>query len=126
MGDFDKALDAMINESLLNLHTALPCIVISFDPVGMTCDLQPVFKQKHNDGSLVTPSSVIKAPCVWQRFLIGEEEKDFKPVYVAGDLVLAIIAERAIDHALSGVVADPKFNRHHELQDAIVVGRLSG
>lgn len=126
MGEFDIVLRSMITEAVLNLHTAQPCIVLSFDAANLTCDLQPVFMQKKNDGSLVTPGPVTRAPCTWHRFLVGAEEQDFKPVYAVGDLVLAVFSERSVDHALSGQVADPKFSRHHHLSDAIVIGRLSG
>ncbi|AFC32130.1 hypothetical protein PM3016_5430 [Paenibacillus mucilaginosus 3016] len=127
MGDFENMLRSMIDRAVLNLHTAQLCRVLSFDSGSLTCDLQPLFQQVRIDGTAFTLPPITNAPCLRQRYRVeGGEVREYSPHYQAGDIVLTVVAERAIDHVLAGQPADPKINRTHHLSDAIVIGVIGG
>lgn len=133
MSILNNALNAFVEEKLLNLHTSMPCKVLSFD--GKEATVQPLFLKTTQDEQAKYPP-IEGVPVLKQRFkytyddttIHGDVTKTVtlmhEAVYEAGDIVLVVFSERALDNVLSGSIADPQFNRRHSLSDAIIVGLI--
>lgn len=118
----NTALNAFIEEKLLNLHTAMPCRVLSFSNGEAT--VQPLFLKVTN-GEQQQYNPIEGVPVLKQRYKInGGAPQIYESVYQPGDKVFVVFSERALDHVLSGNIADPEFNRHHDLNDAVIVGLI--
>jgi len=122
----DKVFENIFNEHLNNLHTAMPCTVITYYPDTFEADLQPVFRRK-KDGKTQSYPMINKAPVsrrvVLSPFRTGKCLGCLEPVEIPehhepleeGELVFVVFAERALDHVGT---------RRHDLTDAVVIGRL--
>lgn len=118
----NKALNGFIEEKLLNLHTAMPCKVISFN--GSEATVQPLFMRIDKEGAKPY-APILSVPCTKQRFKVnGGLPQLYEPVYQPGDKVYVVFSERALDNVLSGKIADPQFNRRHSIEDAVIVGLM--
>lgn len=115
----EKAIDA----KLIDVHTAMPGVIQSYDYRTQTCDVQPVFKRKYVEDNIAVLLPVItNVPVCWPRagdaFMHMPLKKD--------DNVLIVFSERNIGSWINyGGVVDPKDVRKHHLSDAIVVPGLS-
>lgn len=136
MGNF-KVFDDLVEDKLLNLHTAYIAKVISFN--GSEATIQPLGMTKQYGKSAEKQSVVSNAPVVQSaRNKIGTKEISY--VYnssgatktetivtliplSAGDLVFCVCAERDITEAKNGNIATPQIG-HHSLSDTVVVGIL--
>ena len=115
------ALNGFIEEKLMNLHTAMPCKVLSYENNEAT--IQPLFMKTTKEGK--KPYPIIEGvPVLKQRFNVDGVTKTYQSVYQAGDIVLVVFSERALDHVLNGEIADPQFNRRHSIQDAVILGGI--
>jgi hypothetical protein len=112
------ALKNAIDSRLLELHTALPAEVVSFDASLNTVNVQPSIKRKFSDGSLVNLPVIQNVPVCFPRG--GDGILSF-PIR-AGDSVLLVFSERSLDvwWAKGGTV-DPADARKHNLSDAIAI-----
>lgn len=117
------------NAILKDVHTALPGIVVSFDPETQLAEVQPaikrVFREETEDGEILTDVALpvlINVPVVFPRG--GGYSLTF-PV-AAGDECLLVFSERSIDnwHEFGGV-RKPTAKRFHDLSDALAVVGLS-
>lgn len=126
-GTEQQALDAQKQSIFANLRVAMPGIIQSFDPIAVTCTVQPaVYGQKvGNDGRLVSEEMPIlpDVPVVFPRG--GGCTLTF-PV-TPGDECLLVFSDRCIDFWWqSGGVQEPVDPRQHDLSDAFaIVGPLS-
>ena len=117
------AADAQIRAALLDVHTASPGIIISFDPDTRTATVQPAIQRVflHPDSGEQTPTNL--PPCVDVPVYFpsgGGFELTF-PV-TAGDHCLLVFAERCIDSwAATGEPAPPDDYRQHDLSDAFAL-----
>lgn len=118
-----------IESRLRDVHTAMPGIIESFDPVAQTASVQPaikrVFKTQEADKEILTPTDLpilINVPVVQPRG--GGFSLTF-PI-AKGDECLLIFCERSIDywHQNSGIQL-PGGKRFHHLSDAIAYVGLS-
>lgn len=105
-----------IESRLLELHTAIPGKVISYDPATQTAEIAPVIQRVEPaaDGSnTLTPlPSIPNVPVSWHR---GGGAALTMPLK-AGDHVLLIFSEAAIGHwRASGELAPPGDLRRHSL-----------
>jgi hypothetical protein len=112
----------MINESILNLHTAMPCKVLSYNESSMRAKIQPLFMMKEVGESPEPLAPIEDVPVLFQRYKVDGITKTYTPVLNSGDVVLAVFCQRAMDDVLSGKVAYPSINRNHDIQDAVIVG----
>jgi len=118
-----------INERLKELHTAMPGIVETFDPVAQTASIQPAIKRvfKTNDGEkeILTPTELpilINVPVIFPRG--GGFSLTF-PVK-KGDECLLTFCERSIDNWHQfGTIKIPGAKRFHALSDATAFVGLS-
>jgi hypothetical protein len=114
--------DAM-ERRLTEVHTAMPGIVESFDPLTMTCTVQPAIKRKYQDAVLATSLPLInKVPVCFPR---GGGAYISVPL-AQGDTGLIVFSERSIDlwQSLGGTI-DPLDARKHHLSDAIFIPGLA-
>ena len=112
----------LIEERLANLHTCFIARIEKYDPAKLQADIKPLFKKKYRHKAEPVALPVIpRVPVSLFRaggFVI-------RPPYKKGDPVLVACAERALDLIMAaGKDEDPKSNRKHALDDAIVIGGL--
>lgn len=108
----------------LDLHTALPGIVQSYDAKTQTADIQPAIKRKKQVGEIfkvVNLPIITKVPVIFPRtqnaFIHFPLEK--------GDSVLLVFCERSLEQWRSlGGITDPKDARMHDLSDAVCLPGL--
>lgn len=118
MGDDEEALRSALEAHAAQLWTALPGIILSFDPVAVTCTVQPAIQgsitQQNGQTQQVNLPVLVDVPVVLQRgggFVLTHPVK-------AGDACLVIFASRCIDGWWQGGdVAPPLSQRMHDLSD---------
>jgi hypothetical protein len=121
-GNLEESLRAAINGFLVNLWTALPGIVVSFDAVKMTCVVQPAIKAyvRGSDGTQTWKQlpQLLDVPVV---FPCAGGFAFTLPI-VAGDEVLVIFASRCMDAwwQNGGVQVQAEF-RLHDLSDGFAI-----
>ncbi len=113
---FPEVLEAVIKSRLLELHTAIPGKVVSYDAATQTAEVAPVVlraEPKEDGGNTLTPlPSIPNVPVSWHR---GGGAALTMPL-AAGDHVLLIFNEAAIGHwRASGELAPPGDLRRHSL-----------
>jgi hypothetical protein len=121
-GEVGDMLAAAVHERALGINTAIPGIVVSFDPTTQTAAVQPAIKRQFIDGVAALPVCV-DVPVI---FPAGGLFVLTMPVQ-AGDECLLIFSQRAIDSwfALGGVQEASEF-RLHDLSDGFaIVGAFS-
>lgn len=122
LGDENTKLAQFFTGRQAMLWTALPGIVSSFDPVAMTCEVQPAIqgKVKTEDGrvQLVNLPMLLDCPVVFPHG--GGCSLTF-PI-ATGDECLVVFSCRAIDlWWQSGGVQPPVEVRMHDLSDGFVI-----
>lgn len=118
-------LNGFIDEKLLNLNTAMPCRVISYDESKRRASVQPLFMVKEVGRAPEALPPIQDVPVLKQRFKLGAgEPQEYVPVYEPGDVVLVAFAQRAIDDVLGGQMAYPG-TRRHDLTDAVILGVIA-
>ncbi|AMQ94641.1 baseplate protein [Aggregatibacter actinomycetemcomitans] len=114
----ETATDQQIQQDRLNLHTALPAKVVSFDPAKQTVTLAVQIKMQLADGSGADIPPLVDVPVSFPR---GGGFAVTFPLQ-AGDEGIAIFSERCIDgwwH--SGGASLPLDFRLHDLSDAMFI-----
>ena len=112
----------MLEAARIDIHTALPGIIQSFDPARMTCSVQPAIRGaiRQPDGRVqaVDLPLLVDCPVVFPGG--GGYELTFP--LAAGDDCLIIFAERCIDAwwQSGGVQAAAEY-RMHDLSDGFVL-----
>lgn len=99
------------------LHTAVLAEIITYDPVLMQADLQPLINDKEVEYAPILNAYV---SCIRAGGFI------IRPPYKPGDIVIAVIIERGIDGVFTtGTKSDQHGKRRHNLADAVVVGSFT-
>jgi|26BtaG_2_1085354.scaffolds.fasta_scaffold02703_6 hypothetical protein len=113
---------AQIESKLMDVHTALPAIIISFDADTRTVTAQPTVQRVFSEGEGLEGATNLP-PCVDVPVIFpmgGGYELTF-PIK-AGDECLLIFAERCIDGWFeSGQPTQPNDFRQHDLSDAFAI-----
>lgn len=118
-----------IDSRLKDLHTSMPGIIETFDPVKQLATIQPAIKRifKTNDGDteILTPSALPILINVPVQFPRGGGFSLTFPVK-KGDECLLVFCERSIDnwHQFGGIKS-PGARRFHSLSDATAFVGLS-
>ena len=114
----ETATDHQIQQNQLNLHTALPAKVVSFDPAKQTVSLAIQIKMQLVDGSGADIPPLLDVPVSFPRgggFAVTFPLK-------AGDEGMAIFSERCIDGWWqNGSASAPLDFRLHDLSDAMFI-----
>ena len=100
----------MIEEKLLNLHTAFIAKVIRTEGKNR-CTVQPLDKIKAY-GQKAKKQAIIEKVPVLQHVAVAK-----------GDIVLCLCAERDIAASVKGMSTTPPVG-HHQIKDAIVIGKI--
>lgn len=122
LNDINAALLVALEGWQSGMWTALPCIIVSFDAVKMTCVAQPALQGviRQEDGSKVLTSMpmLLDVPVV---FPSGGGYTLTFPI-TAGDEALVVFASRCIDAwwQLGGIRNQVEF-RMHDLSDGFAI-----
>ena len=127
MAAADQLFEQIFNEHLNNLHTFMPCKIITYYPDELKADLQPIFKRikggQKQDYPMINKAPVSRTVVIYPErkgnctgccgctVVIPEHHEKLEP----DEIVLVCFAERALDQV--GL-------RRHDLTDAVVIGRL--
>ena len=107
-----------VRNALKDLHTSMPGIIDTFDPVKQTCTVQPAIKRIFVGGESVALPVLINVPVSFPSaggFNITLPVKQ-------GDECLIIFSERSIDNWLQfGELKIPNDRRFHDLSDGVVI-----
>ncbi|WP_157930360.1 Gp138 family membrane-puncturing spike protein [Mycobacteroides abscessus] len=152
MSEATRFFNNLSYQVAMTINTAMPCKVISYNESKRTAKIQPLFMTKEVGREPEALPPIDGVPVLFQRYKInnlkpisistdagehaqytgsgGHEHKSltFKqsvemiPDLRSGDVVLVVFSQRALDNVSSGKVAYPGINRHHDLQDAVIVG----
>lgn len=113
---------AQIDNKLMDVHTALPAIIISFDANKRTVSAQPTIQRVFSEGEGKAGADNLP-PCVDVPVVFpmgGGYELTF-PIN-KGDECLLIFAERCIDSWFeTGQPSEPADFRQHDLSDAFAI-----
>jgi hypothetical protein len=120
---FQELLDAVIKSRLLEVHTAIPGKVVSYDEVTQTAEVAPVVQRaepKEDGGNTLTPlPSIPNVPVQWPR---GGRRNGLLLPLSPGDHVLLVFSEAATGHwRASGELAPPGDLRRHSLGYPIAI-----
>jgi len=88
MSEFQKFMEERGNRDLSRLHTAILAKILSYDPVLMQADLQPLIRDPEFEYAPIVHASV---SCLRAGGFI------IRPPYQPGDIVVAVAIERGID-----------------------------
>ena len=131
-----NVIDNIVEEKLLNLHTAYIAKVLSFD--GAKANVQPLNMVKQYGKPPQKQSMLTGVPVIQSaRYKLGTQTRTCRVTdtateqrahltaepLAAGDLVVCICADRNITQALCGNIAQPPVG-HHSMSDSVVVGVL--
>ena len=113
MTTITDALRQAIQFQLYDVHTALPCIIVSYDYTKQKAEIQPALKKSYLDGTTLS-----NVPVIFPK--AGGASLTF-PV-VQGDTCLLLFIERSTDlwKSVGGNVA-PNDPRKFDLSDAVAI-----
>lgn len=150
MSEATRFFNNLAHKVAMVINTAMPCKVLSFDESTSTAKIQPLFMVKEVGKAPEALSPIEGVPVLGMRYkikspygasisgLVGvhgpvdgsnsviapKQEIEYVPFLKKGDIVYAVFAQRALDNVLGGKVAYPEINRHHDTQDAVIVGLM--
>lgn len=112
-----QTLQAVIDANLCELHTAMPCEIVSYDYAKNLAVVKPSLKRKYkNEDEAVELPTISNVPVSFQRMGPAHLRLPIKP----GQTGQLIFNERSIDSWLvSGGKIDPLDPRKHSLSDAV-------
>ncbi|MBD8451888.1 Gp138 family membrane-puncturing spike protein [Serratia rubidaea] len=117
IGGQQQADQALTDAASAGIRVALPGIIQSFDPVAVTCVVQPAIKGTVSNKSANLPL-IVDVPVIFPRG--GGVTLTF-PVK-AGDECLLVFADRCIDFWWqNGGIQEPVSDRMHHLADAFAI-----
>lgn len=119
---FAEVVRALVNARLVDVHTALPARVVSYDRATRMASVQPIVKapQRRESGTTLETMPVLtRVPVMFQ--CTSRNGVTF-PIE-AGDLVWVMFSEQSIDRVLitDGNPTDPKSPVRFTLQGAVCV-----
>ena len=112
-------IEKIIDKCLLDLHTALPGIIQSYDPEKKKADIRPALKRKFIDDR---PDEELNLITDVPIAFLQTNNFIFSIPLQKGDEVLLIFSERSLDKWLkSGATISPDDPRKFDLSDAIAI-----
>ena len=121
LNDPEASLRAGMRGALAETWTAMPAVIVDFDPVAMTCSAQPAIRARVTAPSGGQQHAAAAAVARLPRLLsVGRQLHADLPVQ-PGDECLVVFASRCIDAWWqSGGVQDQAEMRMHDLSDGFV------
>lgn len=126
MSQATRFFNRLVSSAMLKLNTVMPCKVVDYNKETREAKIQPLFMVKDYGQDPEKLPALEDVPVMGHRYEIDGTEKEYIPMLKKGDLVVVVFAQRALDNVLDGDVAYPEIQRHHDLQDAIIIGILNG
>lgn len=120
--DSEESVRTAIEGLLAGVWTALPGIVVSFDPVAMTCEVQPAIKPKYRqqDGTLTDLTITVLTDCPVIFPAGGGYSLTFPVAH--GDECLVVFSSRCIDAWWQQGGIQPQAElRMHDLSDGFAI-----
>ena len=151
MGGMSAALNGLVEEKLLNMHTAFIGKIVSMSGASM-CSVKPLDKIKAYGQSAKSQAVITKVPILnhVRRYELVKQSLKVTDTYTgggsispnphpsadnvghlkvsplkAGDIVLCVCADRDISSSAKGMSTIPPVG-HHDIKDAVVIGFLGG
>lgn len=130
-------LDSLMEEKLMNMHTAFVGRIISVS--GDTATVQPLNKVKQYGKAAQAQAVITDVPILYNaRYKLkpytlkyeggGDTVKELKTVervdLKSGDIVFCVCADRDISETRNGSMVTPSVGRHHNQSDCVIVGCL--
>lgn len=113
-----KVLKDAIESRLVDVHTAMPGVIVSYDSSKQQAQVQPSLQRKFAGGTVSALPPISNVPVVHPR---GGTASILLPI-AAGDPCLLIFSERSLDNWKSqGGISDPADTRKHHLSDAFCI-----
>lgn len=112
-------INSLIDKRLLDLHTAIPGIIESYNPENKTASVIPAIKRKfRDDRPNIELNQITDVPVAF----LQTNNFIFSVPLTKGDEVLLIFSERSMDKWLkSGKTIDPENARKFDLSDAVAI-----
>lgn len=114
-----NAINSILEENLLNLHTAGLATIVSVS--GNTADIQPLALTQHIGGMPQKQAILDNVPILEHVIYISNQEGQTK--LAPGQVVMFVCCEREISQTKQGKFHLPSAG-HHELGNAVIIGRL--
>lgn len=114
-----NAIDGLVEEKLLNLHTAGLATIVSIS--GNTADIQPLSLTKHIGGVPQKQAVLDNVPILEHVIYVANQVGQTK--LAVGQVVMFVCCDREISQSKKGKLNLPT-SGHHELGNAIIIGRL--
>src|SRR5271169_353980 len=103
---------------LLNVHTAFPGKILSFDFIKRSASIQPQINKSYTDGTIQPLPILNNVPII---FPFASGSSISFPIN-AGDYCLVVSCERAIDYWLTtGIQSAPEDPRKFDLSDSVAI-----
>ena len=117
-----KVIKDAIEARLVDLHTFMPGVIISYNPAKQLAQVQPSLKKKLANGTIKALPVLNNVPVwCWQ----AGQASITMPTKV-GDPCMIFFGERSLDNWKSqGGVSDPADTRKHHLSDAVCIPGLA-
>ncbi len=117
-----EVIKAHIEARLVDVHTALPARVVSYDRLTRRASVQPLIKapQKRETGTTIEAMPVLsRVPVLFQ----GTSRNGITFPLQEGDLVWVMFSEQSLDNVLvsDGEVTDPKSPARFTLRGAVCI-----
>jgi hypothetical protein len=113
-----NAMRSALDARILELHTAMPGQIVSFDAATSTCSVKPCIKRKLSNGTIQELPVIQNVPICYPQ---GGGAIISFPLAV-NDPCLIIFNERSLDiWWTKGGIVDPLDARKHNLSDAVVI-----
>lgn len=136
-----EVFDGIVEEKLLNMHTAFVAKVVSVQSESM-CSVQPLDKIKAYGQKAQSQAVITRVPVLnhVRHYSLSSQSLSVTEGSISpksheghltvsplrkGDIVLCICAERDISSSVKGVSTTPPVG-HHQIKDAVVVGLFGG
>lgn len=115
-------VDIKILHYLSDLHTALPCKVVTYYESKQAVDIQPLLKKEYSNGYVADIPVIKNVPLIFQ----GTSTSLISFPISVGDIVLAVFCERSTDKWVSstGSSVNPQSGIMHDITDCFAIPGL--
>jgi hypothetical protein len=111
-----NVLRTAMKSTALGIKVAMPAEILTYDKDTMMASVQPHFKKKYNDGTVVNSPVIHNVPVAHPRAGSAFVHMPLKK----GDNIMLVFQDRSMEKwTSSGGQVDPEDVRNHDLSDAV-------
>lgn len=122
MTDFVDAMESFLQSRMEDVHTMLPGVVQSYDPVTRTATVKPSVRLRTMHADILDIPPIASVPVVWPGSSTFSAMSKYLP---AGSGVTLLFSEASIGNWQRSIQdADAEDETRHSLQDAIAIPGL--